>query len=375
MPDASAAPARDAFHVYDTTLRDGAQQEGLILSVEDKLTVARYLDDLGVGFIEGGWPGANPRGHRVLPPRRRRARPRRTRPSPRSGPPAAPGSPSRTTRSSRRSLDARTPVVTLVAKSHGRHVELALRTTREENLAMVADTVGYLTAHGRRVFLDAEHFFDGYRSDPVLRPRRARGGGRGRGRPRRSVRHQRRHAARPMSRRVVGDVAADHRAAPGHPLPQRHRVRRRQHAGRRRRGRDARAGHPQRLRRTHRQRRPRHCRRRPAAQARPAAAADRVADRGHPHLPRGGRGRPTSRRTRASLTWASAPSPTRQACTPARSRSTRCSTSTPTPPTSATTCACSSPTWPDAPRSSSRAESWATTCPPTERCSPASPTG
>jgi 2-isopropylmalate synthase len=164
MSTALTPPDADAFHVYDTTLRDGAQQEGLSLSVEDKLTIARYLDDLGVGFIEGGWPGANPKDTEFF----RRA--------------ADELDLSRATLAAfgatRRAgvaveddplvqalLDAHTQVVTLVAKSHDRHVELALRTTREENLAMVADTVAYLTAHGRRVFLDAEHFFDGYRSD------------------------------------------------------------------------------------------------------------------------------------------------------------------------------------------------------------------
>ena len=154
----------DGFHVYDTTLRDGAQQEGLSLSVADKLSIAGHLDDLGVGFIEGGWPGANPKDteffaraadeldlrHAVL---------------------AAFGSTRRAGVAVeddplvRALVDARTPVVTLVAKSHDRHVELALRTTREENLAMVTDTVRYLSERGRRVFLDAEHFFDGYRSD------------------------------------------------------------------------------------------------------------------------------------------------------------------------------------------------------------------
>jgi 2-isopropylmalate synthase len=154
----------DAFHVYDTTLRDGAQQEGLSLSVEDKLTIARHLDDLGVGFIEGGWPGANPKDTEFF----RRAADELDL---RHASLAAFGATRRAGVAVEDDplvqalVDARTPVVTLVAKSHDRHVELALKTTREENLAMVADTVGYLTALGRRVFLDAEHFFDGYHSD------------------------------------------------------------------------------------------------------------------------------------------------------------------------------------------------------------------
>ena len=149
------------FHVYDTTMRDGAQQEGLNLSVQDKLHIARHLDDLGVGYIEGGWPGSNPKDteffalaakeldlkHATL---------------------AAFGS---TRRPNVAAADdplvaalreSGASVVTLVAKSHDRHVELALRTTLEENLAMVRDTVAHLTAEGQRVFVDLEHFFNGY---------------------------------------------------------------------------------------------------------------------------------------------------------------------------------------------------------------------
>ncbi|MBC9957090.1 citramalate synthase [Yimella sp. cx-51] len=156
-----------AFHVYDTTLRDGAQQEGLNLSVADKLTIAGYLDDLGVGFIEGGWPGANPKDTEFF---RRAAGGELTL---RNAQLAAFGS----TRKAhavaaddpqvRALLDAGTPVVTLVAKSHVRHVHHALRTSLEENLAMVRDTVELLVREGREVFVDAEHFFDGYLADPT----------------------------------------------------------------------------------------------------------------------------------------------------------------------------------------------------------------
>jgi 2-isopropylmalate synthase len=156
----------DGFHVYDTTLRDGAQQEGLTLSVADKLTIARHLDELGVGFIEGGWPGANPKDTEFF----RRAR---TELDLRTAQLAAFGA---TRRAGVKAADdplvaalrdSGAPVVTLVAKSHGRHVDLALRTTLVENLAMIRDTVGHLRAEGQRVFLDAEHFFDGYASDPA----------------------------------------------------------------------------------------------------------------------------------------------------------------------------------------------------------------
>jgi len=152
------------FHVYDTTLRDGAQQEGLNLSVADKLTIARQLDTLGVGYIEGGWPGANPKDTEFF----RRAQ---TELDLRHAKLAAFGA---TRRAGVKAADdplvaalrdSGAGVVTLVAKSHDRHVELALRTTLEENLAMVRDTVTHLREEGQQVFLDAEHFFDGYRTN------------------------------------------------------------------------------------------------------------------------------------------------------------------------------------------------------------------
>ncbi len=151
-----------AFHVYDTTLRDGAQQEGLNLSVADKLSIARQLDGLGVGYIEGGWPGANPKDTEFF----RRAT---NELDLRYAKLAAFGS---TRKVGIRAADdpqvaalrdSGASVVTLVAKSHDRHVELALRTTLEENLEMIRDTVSHLRAEGQQVFLDAEHFFDGYR--------------------------------------------------------------------------------------------------------------------------------------------------------------------------------------------------------------------
>ena len=154
----------DAFHVYDTTLRDGAQQEGLNLSVADKLSIARQLDGLGVGFIEGGWPGANPKDTEFFARAREELALRNAQlaafgATRRAGMKAANDPLVRALR------DSGAGVVTLVAKSHDKHVELALRTTLEENLAMVRDTVAFLTEGGQRVFLDAEHFFDGYRAN------------------------------------------------------------------------------------------------------------------------------------------------------------------------------------------------------------------
>jgi len=155
-----------AYQVFDTTLRDGAQREGISYSVVDKLAVARLLDEFGVGFIEGGWPGAMPKDTEFF----RRAR---TELDLKHAQLVAFGS----TRKAgvavgddpqvRALLDAETPAVCLVAKSDIRHVERALRTTGDENLAMVRDSVAHFVKEGRRVFLDCEHFFDGFRFDPA----------------------------------------------------------------------------------------------------------------------------------------------------------------------------------------------------------------
>ncbi|WP_066587437.1 citramalate synthase [Cellulomonas timonensis] len=154
------------FHVYDTTLRDGAQQEGMNLSVADKLAIAPLLDELGVGFIEGGWPGAIPKDTEFFA----RAAKELTL---RNAVLAAFGSTRKAGAEAwqdpqvRALIDSEAPVVTLVAKSDLRHAERALRTTGAENLAMITDTVALLTREGRRVVIDAEHFFDGYRDDPA----------------------------------------------------------------------------------------------------------------------------------------------------------------------------------------------------------------
>lgn len=153
-----------AFHVYDTTLRDGMQQEGLNPTVADKLAIARHLDGLGVGFIEGGWPGANPKDteffrRAALELDLKHARLTAFGATRKAGIRAADDPQVAGLR------DSGARVVTLVAKSHIGHVEKALRTTPEENLAMVRDTVSHLRAEGQQVFLDAEHFFDGYRLD------------------------------------------------------------------------------------------------------------------------------------------------------------------------------------------------------------------
>ncbi|HYM15139.1 MAG TPA: citramalate synthase [Dehalococcoidia bacterium] len=151
--------------LYDTTLRDGAQMEGMSLSVEDKLKVARKLDELGVHFIEGGWPGSNPKDAEFFARARsinfQHARLAAFGSTRRAGG-DAPSDPNL-----RALVDARTPVVTLVGKTNDLHVRKVLETTLEENLAMIADSVRYMAANGRTVFFDAEHFFDGFLSDPA----------------------------------------------------------------------------------------------------------------------------------------------------------------------------------------------------------------
>ncbi len=163
--DAPLPSARAGLDLYDTTLRDGTQREGVSLSVDDKLKVARYMDGLGVAYIEGGWPGANPKDTEFF------AR-------------AADGELALDhaalvafgmTRSAKHRaeddpllqalVDARTDAICLVGKSWGYHVDEALGVPREQNLAMVADSITYLRSLGKRVFFDAEHFFDGYARD------------------------------------------------------------------------------------------------------------------------------------------------------------------------------------------------------------------
>lgn len=165
MTTAAALPLGDSFHVFDTTLRDGAQREGITYSVTDKLAVATLLDELGVGFIEGGWPGAVPKDTEFFARAAAGELDLRTATLVAFGSTRKAGVRAEDDPQVRGLLDSQASVVTLVAKSDIRHVERALRTTPEENLAMVADTVALLVAEGRRVFLDCEHFFDGYRFD------------------------------------------------------------------------------------------------------------------------------------------------------------------------------------------------------------------
>ncbi|WP_394214181.1 citramalate synthase [Brachybacterium vulturis] len=152
------------FHLYDTTLRDGSQQEGLTLSVADKLAVARHLDDLGVTYIEGGWPGAVPRDTEFFARAAGELELRHARLAA-FGATRKAGVPVAEDPQVAALVDSGAPTITLVAKSDLRHVTGALRTTAEENLAMVRDTVAHLVGRGHEVFVDAEHFFDGFLHD------------------------------------------------------------------------------------------------------------------------------------------------------------------------------------------------------------------
>ena len=162
MPTLPTRPAE--FHVFDTSLRDGAQQEGLHLSVADKLKIAGYLDELGVTFIEGGWPGANPNDTEFFVKAKELGLQRSKLVA--FGATRKPGAKAADDALTRALVEADTDYICIVAKSHDEHVQRALRTTLEENLEMITDTVQYLKSQGRHVFVDCEHFFDGYRANP-----------------------------------------------------------------------------------------------------------------------------------------------------------------------------------------------------------------
>ena len=163
--DTPLSGPRPGVDLYDTTLRDGTQREGITLSVEDKLRVARAMDSLGVAYIEGGWPGANPKDSEFFERAADGELELANATLVAFGMTRAPGRPAEDDPQFAALLEARTEVITLVGKSWGYHVDEALRTSRAENVAMVADSIRYLRAQGRRVMFDAEHFFDGWARD------------------------------------------------------------------------------------------------------------------------------------------------------------------------------------------------------------------
>jgi len=147
--------------LYDTTLRDGAQRAGLSLSIEDRLRILLRLDSMGFPYVEGGWPGANPRETEFF----RLATKEKLRHATLTafGMTRKAGERAEDSAVLRDLLDAGTEVVCLVGKSWDLHVTEALRTTLDEGVAMVRESIAFLASEGRRVFFDAEHFFDGYR--------------------------------------------------------------------------------------------------------------------------------------------------------------------------------------------------------------------
>ncbi len=149
------------FHVYDTTLRDGAQQEGLNLSVHDKLAISQHLDDLGVGYVEGGWPGSNPKDTEFFALAEKELDLKNATLAA-FGSTRRPGIAAADDPLIAALRDSGASVVTMVAKSHDQHVLKALKTTLDENLNMVSDSITHLRNEGQRVFLDLEHFFNGY---------------------------------------------------------------------------------------------------------------------------------------------------------------------------------------------------------------------
>lgn len=161
------------IHVYDTTLRDGSQGEGVNFSLQDKLLITRRLDELGVDFIEGGYPLSNPKDFEYF--QEVRKLPLRHAKIAAFGMTRRKGVAAEQDTCIKALLDAQSPIITIVGKTWDLHVREVLGTTPEENLRMIADSVACCKAAGREVFYDAEHFFDGFRhnADYALQTLRA----------------------------------------------------------------------------------------------------------------------------------------------------------------------------------------------------------
>ena len=150
--------------LYDTTLRDGMQGENIFFSTEDKLRIAKRLDEAGIHYIEGGWPGSNPGAQNFFDAikhvKLKNARI------------AAFGSTRRPDKTCEEDpnlqalIKSEAPVATIFGKTWDLHVESIMQNTKEENLTMIKDSIAYLISHGREVIYDAEHFFDGYKANP-----------------------------------------------------------------------------------------------------------------------------------------------------------------------------------------------------------------
>jgi len=152
-----------SVQLYDTTLRDGAQSEGISFSVVDKLHIAEKLDELGIHYIEGGWPGSNPKDAEFY--RRAKELCLKNAKIVAFGSTRRAGIKAEEDNNLLMLLETGVKYATLVAKSSDLHVSRVLKTTQEENLAMITDSIRYLRSKGIEVLLDAEHYFDGYRSN------------------------------------------------------------------------------------------------------------------------------------------------------------------------------------------------------------------
>src|SRR5438105_5179943 len=152
--------ARERLYLFDTTLRDGAQTNGVDFTLNDKLAIARMLDELGIDYIEGGYPGANPTDTQLF------AEPRGLKAAFTAfGMTRRPGRSTSNDPGLAALLDAKADAICFVAKSWDYHVRVALETTEEENLASIRDSVAAARAKDREVLLDCEHFFDGYKAN------------------------------------------------------------------------------------------------------------------------------------------------------------------------------------------------------------------
>ena len=297
---------------FDTTLRDGTQGESVSFTADDKVLIAQKLDELGIDYIEGGWPGSNLKDKEFFT-RARDLQLKHARI-------VAFGA----TRFARKTVEqdasvqalveAGTPVVSIFGKSWELHVKRALGVTEEENLRMISETVAYLKAQGKEVVYDAEHFFDGYHADRDFALRTLEAAQTRRRRRAGPVRHQRRH----HDRRAGGGLrrrAQTIRRCARNSRPQRLRAGRRQYAGGGGAGLRARAGLHQRLRRALRQRQSHLDHRQPGIEARPHHHRQGAADE-----PDGGfalyrRAGESAHAQRSSLTSGAARSRTKAACT------------------------------------------------------------
>ena len=150
--------------IYDTTLRDGMQGENIFFSTEDKVKIAKRLDDAGIHYIEGGWPGSNPGAQHffelVKDIKFKNAKVAAF------GSTRRPGKTCDQDANIQALINSQAPVITIFGKSWDLHVESIMENTKAENLAMIKESVAYLITHNREVFYDAEHFFDGYKANP-----------------------------------------------------------------------------------------------------------------------------------------------------------------------------------------------------------------